>query len=270
MWKKTQQAAFSNRGIGSLIGAVNSINALPYLLPLQQWYTITRAPPSQLNAWLRSGTMEWALSSSVLACDPHLCHLSDFGIASSGPVLSVHLYSSVPPQALSRRRILLDPASTTSVALLRLLCKHHWHVTPQFVNAGAHDAKLLIGDSALKHPSLPGYLTIDLASAWHEMTLLPFVFALFVGSPMTAWSTTLPPHLEKALIYAETHLETIIDTAVQQIALPRERLLTYFQQSSYRLGRDEQRGLAAFKELYVSDQLSTVDSGTLCEHRSSL
>ena len=90
------------------------------------------------------------------------------------------------------RRIALDTSSRTSVALIRVLCRHHFGIAPAFVDHGpdlqpmtrACDAAVLIGDPALEadHAAL-GLTKIDLGAAWREMTGLPFVYAAWTGRP---------------------------------------------------------------------------------------
>ena len=43
------------------------------------------------------------------------------------------------------------------------------------------DAVLVIGDRAMKVPHEPFHEVVDLAEAWHNLTGLPFVFALWVA-----------------------------------------------------------------------------------------
>ena len=110
------------------------------------------------------------------------------GIGSRGPVASVALFSRVPLEDI--RRIALDSSSRTSVALVKVLCRHRFHIAPEFASHGPHldvmtrdsDAALLIGDPALEadHEAL-GLLKIDLGAEWTAMTGLPFVYAAWTG-----------------------------------------------------------------------------------------
>jgi chorismate dehydratase len=110
------------------------------------------------------------------------------GIGSDGPVASVALYARVPLERV--RTIALDTSSRTSVALTRVLCRHRFGISPEFVPHGPQlaamvercDAGLLIGDPAFDadHESL-GLSKIDLGSEWTAMTGLPFVYAAWTG-----------------------------------------------------------------------------------------
>jgi len=228
---------------------VSYINALPFLLPLKRHEDLYLAPPSTLNQMLQSQQLDCALCSSYMACQHAFGWIEDVGIAATKAVGSVHLYTPVLPQQLHGKRIACDPASATSVALLKLLCHHHWHIEPFFVTpTEPHEAWLTIGDHALLFPTYPGYLTIDLATAWYEMTQLPFVFALFTLSTRSipiAWHHKLL----SALAWSEAHLSEIVEIAEKKLSLPHEVILTYFKQITYRLGHHERRGFQLFKTL---------------------
>ena len=112
------------------------------------------------------------------------------GIGSRGPVASVALYTQKPIGEI--RHIALDTSSRTSVTLIQVLCRHHFHINPSFVPHGpdlaamttACDAGLLIGDPAFDadHDAL-GLRKIDLGEVWTAMTGLPFIYAAWTGRP---------------------------------------------------------------------------------------
>ena len=113
--------------------------------------------------------------------------ISDFCIASDGEVASVCLFSEVPLNDVET--ILLDYQSRTSVALLKVLLKEHWKISPNLVSASegyertisGTTAGLVIGDRALVK-RLQSKFIYDLGAAWKEMTGMPFVFAAWVSN----------------------------------------------------------------------------------------
>lgn len=117
--------------------------------------------------------------------DPHI--ISDYCISCNGEVASVCLFSDVEIGKIET--ILLDYQSRTSVALLKILLKEHWKISPQLVIAGAGYEKniagttagLVIGDRAFKQRLVSTY-AFDLGTAWKELTGLPFVFAAWVSN----------------------------------------------------------------------------------------
>ena len=113
--------------------------------------------------------------------------ISDYCISCNGPVASVCLFSDVPLPEI--KTILLDYQSRTSVALLKILLKEHWHIAPQLINAGegyesdisGSTAGLVIGDRAFKQ-RLKSKFSYDLGDAWKKLTGLPFIFAAWISN----------------------------------------------------------------------------------------
>jgi chorismate dehydratase len=113
--------------------------------------------------------------------------IADYGIGCDGDVASVCLFSDVPFADI--KTILLDYQSRTSVALLKLLLKEHWKISPELVagdtgfenKIGGTVAGLVIGDRALLQRGRHKYI-YDLGLAWKELTGLPFVFAAWVSN----------------------------------------------------------------------------------------
>jgi chorismate dehydratase len=147
--------------------------------------------PSVCARLLHDGNVDLALIPSV-----EYLHAPDYrlvpgiGVVSDGPVGSVALYTRVPVDDI--RHIALDTSSRTSVALIKVLCRHRFHIRPQFQSHAPDlaemtrecDAGLLIGDPALEvdHTALR-LEKIDLGAQWTAMTGLPFVYAAWTGRP---------------------------------------------------------------------------------------
>src|SRR5205814_5411815 len=98
---------------------------------------------------------------------PRLC------VSSEGAVDSIQLVSKVPLEQV--RRIAITPESATSVVLTKVLLPEAGHV-PLGEEA---DAKLLIGDAALKSAFEDPTPHYDLGRLWLERTGLPMVFAVW-------------------------------------------------------------------------------------------
>jgi chorismate dehydratase len=179
------------------LGAVGYLNARPLTWALdrspQRW-TVRYDVPAVCAALLHAGDVDLGLIPSVEYLQaPDYRLVPGVGIGSFGPVASVALYARVPVDAV--RTIALDTSSRTSVALIQVLCRHHFRIAPQFVPHGPdlaamtarHDAGLLIGDPAFDadHAAL-GLRKIDLGEAWTAMTGLPFIYAAWTGRPGAA------------------------------------------------------------------------------------
>ena len=178
------------------LGAVGYLNARPLTWALdrspERWH-VHYDVPSVCSARLRAGEVRLGLVPSIdYLASPEYRFVPGVGIGSRGPVASVALYTRVPVSDV--QRIALDTSSRTSVALVKVLCRHHFRIDPQFVAHGpdldamtrAADAALLIGDPALEaDPAAFGLQKIDLGAEWTAMTSLPFVYAAWTGRPGT-------------------------------------------------------------------------------------
>jgi chorismate dehydratase len=179
------------------IGAVGYLNARPLTWALDRTparWQVRYDLPSVCASLLQDGDVDLGLVPSI-----EYLQSTDYrvvpgvGVCSRGPVASVALYTRKPVDQI--RHIALDTSSRTSVALIQVLCHHHFHVRPRFVPHGPDlavmtrdfDAGLLIGDPAFDadHVGL-GLQKIDLGEEWTRMTGLPFVYAAWTGRPGAA------------------------------------------------------------------------------------
>src|SRR5438876_4521770 len=109
--------------------------------------------------------------------------LDGIAVASLGEVKSVLLAHRKPIGEV--REVFCDPASLTSVHLLRVLLAERG-LKPQFLPLASYDFgalpdyALLIGDPALDFSLGPHAHDLwDLGLAWYELTKLPFVYAVW-------------------------------------------------------------------------------------------
>lgn len=144
--------------------------------------------PSNIASLLINNKIDIGLVPVAVIPDLSEHHIiSDYCIGCDGEVASVCLFSDVPLDKIET--IILDYQSRTSVALLKVLLKEHWKISPQLVAAThgfEHEIKgstagLVIGDRALVQRRNSAYI-YDLGQAWKEMTGLPFVFAAWVSN----------------------------------------------------------------------------------------
>jgi chorismate dehydratase len=156
---------------------------------------IVTGVPSALNAALRAGGVDVAPCSSIEFArhQDRYRVLPGLAIASRGAVRSILLETTRAPGELDGLEVALPTASATSVVLLRALLEARAGARPRYrwfdqeaedpLTTGAA-AALWIGDAALRRGPRAGTTLVDLGTAWHEWTGLPFVYAL--------WQTPLP------------------------------------------------------------------------------
>jgi chorismate dehydratase len=202
--------------------------------------------PTELNRKLLAGELDTAPISSIeyarhaasLRLLPRLC------VSSEGAVDSIQLVSHTPLDRI--RTIAVTPESATSVVLTKILLPGAEHV-PLGENA---EARLLIGDAALRSAFEDPTPHHDLGRLWLERTGLPMVFAV--------WAAPEPPHpelaeLEDALVAsiraARAEPEALAFEASEHYGYPPGFLARYFEKLRYRFGPRERAGLYTFLEL---------------------
>lgn len=152
--------------------------------------------------------------------------ISDYCIGCNGEVASVCLFSDVPLQDIET--ILLDYQSRSSVALLKILLKEHWNISPRLIAGTGHFEKdikgsvagLVIGDRALLQREYSAYI-YDLGLAWQQMTGLPFVFAAWVSNKLLPDSFIAA--FNEANAFGFMHIEDVLE----------QNKISYFDLKSY-------------------------------------
>jgi chorismate dehydratase len=202
--------------------------------------------PTELNAQLLAGaidlapisSIEWARHAERLRILPRLC------VGSEGAVDSIQLVSRIPLEQV--RRIAVTPESATSVVLTKTLLPEAEHV-PLDEEA---DAKLLIGDAALKSAFEDPTPHYDLGRLWLERTGLPMVFAVWAApDPSPAGLTALEDALVASVRRARAEPEQLAYEASERYGYPAGFLARYFEKLRYRFGPRERAGLFTFLEL---------------------
>jgi chorismate dehydratase len=113
--------------------------------------------------------------------------LNKYCIGSNGKVKTVILLSQIPLQSI--RKVHLDYHSLTSVNLVKILAKSHWHISPEWINLDELtevnmmrlESLVAIGDKTFLLEKEFKYV-FDLATEWKNYTGLPFVFACWVAN----------------------------------------------------------------------------------------
>lgn len=179
------------------VGAVSYLNTKPLIYGFEQGMMkeeidLSFEYPSLLAEKLLSNSIDIGLVPvAVIPSLPEYHIVSDYGIACDGEVASVCLFSDVPLEEITS--IMLDYQSRTSVALLKVLLREYWNISPELLPAktGFEEkikgpvAGLMIGDRAFSQRLKSPYI-YDLGLAWKDLTGLPFVFAAWVSNrPMS-------------------------------------------------------------------------------------
>src|SRR3989454_8994648 len=159
------------------LGRIGYVNMAPVFFRLDADVEEVVGVPTELNRQIVAGELdvapisaiEYARNADRLRLLPRLC------VSSEGAVESIQLISKTPLDRI--RSVAVTPESATSVVLTKVLLPDAEHV-PLGEEA---EAKLLIGDAALKSAFEDPTPHYDLGRLWRERTGLPMVFAVFAA-----------------------------------------------------------------------------------------
>jgi chorismate dehydratase len=190
------------------IAAVRYLNTAPLIEGLDKVEGLTLIPaiPSVIADMVKTNKADIGLASIVDAVGlpgdqaPCLTLVPAGMIGCDGPTLTVRLFSAVPLDQV--QTIHADTDSHTSVILAQVLLHKLHGIRPRIINFDARErisippapsaplrevsdwpeTVLLIGDKVITdHPPDSRYQhQLDLGQAWHELTGLPFVYAMWM------------------------------------------------------------------------------------------
>jgi chorismate dehydratase len=228
------------------LGRISYVNMAPVFYRVDAEVEEVLGVPTELNRMLIDGELDTAPISSIeyarnadrLRLLPRLC------VASEGAVDSIQLVSRKPLEQV--RVVAVTPESATSVALTKILLPEAAQV-PLGEDA---DAKLLIGDAALKSAFEDPTPHYDLGRLWLERTGLPMVFAVWAcPEPVADGLADLEDALVSSVRQARAEPEQLAFEAAERYGYPAGFLARYFEKLRYRFGPRERAGLYTFLEL---------------------
>jgi chorismate dehydratase len=192
------------------LGRISYVNMAPVFFRLDADVDERSGVPTELNRALLAGeidlapisSIEWARNAERLRLLPRLC------VSSEGAIDSIQLVSRLPLEAV--RTVAVTPESATSVVLTKVLLPEAEHV-PLGEEA---DARLLIGDAALKSAFEDPTPHYDLGRLWLERTGLPMVFAVWAArEPLADGLAELEEALVGSVRLARAGLFTFLEMA---------------------------------------------------------
>jgi chorismate dehydratase len=228
------------------LGRISYVNMAPVFFRLDAEVDEVQGVPTELNGRLLGGeldlapisSIEYARHASSLRILPRMC------VSSEGAVDSIQLVSRTPfPQI---RSIAVTPESATSVVLAKVLLPHATHV-PLEEEA---DAKLLIGDAALRSAFEDPTPHYDLGKLWLDKTGLPMVFAVWAApEPVADGVAELEHALVSSVRLARAEPQVLAYEASERYGYPAGYLARYFEKLRYSFGPRERAGLYTFLEM---------------------
>jgi len=228
------------------LGRISYVNMAPVFYRLDADVEEVSGVPTDLNRRLIGGeidvapisSIEWARNADSLRLLPRLC------VSSEGAVDSIQLVSKLPLERV--RSVAVTPESATSVVLTKVLLPDATQV-PLGEEA---DAKLLIGDAALKSAFEDPTPHHDLGRLWLERTGLPMVFAVWAApEPVADGLSELEDALVASVRAARAEPERLAYESAERYGYPAGFLARYFEKLRYRFGPRERAGLITFLEM---------------------
>jgi chorismate dehydratase len=192
--------------------------------------------------------------------------LADLSISATGPVGSVFLFSTVQPDKLDDKLVLMTGQSDTSVCLVRIILEEFLGVRPRYItgevfgpreSAGEPAAILAIGDEALRLKVENKYpVQMDLAEFWNRKTGLPFVFAVCaVREEYLLSEAHTAREIRQAFLDCRAQgleqLPEICERVARRIPMDCEACSLYLRAMEYDLGLMKQEALKKFFTLLI-------------------
>lgn len=270
------------------ISIVEFLNTAPLVWsftdgPLAGRYDLSFTVPSQCAEELRTGAADIAIIPAIeYQRMDGVVALPGMAVAAKGEVRSILVIAKKPIEMA--RRIALDTSSRSSIALVQLLCRNFWGISPEFIRSAPDpaamlaqaDAALIIGDPALKIalkleqlsrkkptagfccgnnpddqvvPGVDSLYVYDVAHQWREMTARPCVLALWVARAEAATPEVVDDFLASKE-YGLDHIRDIAEGASLKLDLPAPALERYLRDNiDFSLDDDNVAGLNLYYQL---------------------
>jgi chorismate dehydratase len=232
------------------LGRIAYVNMAPVFYRVDAEVDEVLGVPTELNRMLVAreldtapiSSIEYARNADSLRLLPRLC------VASEGAVDSIQLVARVPLERV--RTVAVTPESATSVALTKVLMPEAEQAPLETYEAGEAEAKLLIGDAALRSAFEDPTPHHDLGRLWLERTGLPMVFAVWAcPEPLAEGLAELEDALVSSVRLARAEPQQLAFEAAERYGYPAGFLARYFEKLRYRFGPRERAGLYTFLEL---------------------
>ncbi len=245
------------------IGCVQYLNARP-LVHAYDGPVLFRHP-AQLACDIASDRLDAALVPVFEALGAKRYSIVEgAAIASDGPVYSVFLAYQGDLSAV--RAAAIDPASLTSVNLLKVIMAEFRAQPLQYVAASPLDAtraRLLIGNQAIEFRAAApaGWSYLDLGEEWTARTGLPFVYAVWMLRSGIPDLRSAAAEFRSLKTQGVAQIPEIVRG--EKIGSPEFRLKYLTQHIRYDLGSREKLGLEQFRKLLARHGLIPKAAPTL-------
>jgi len=243
------------------IGFMDYANIYPifYYLLNRPNLEFVKGYPSDLNIAIRNNQINISPASSIefLRNYDKYIIIPDISISSIKEVQSVSIFSNFAIKDLDGKKIYFTNQSNTSTVLARIILEKFYKIKPIYITDQNEsvDAKLLIGDTALKeYYSNNHKFIIDLGKEWYKHTSRPFVYALWIINKDILDNIDLKPFITDLLEISTYDKSNNINlmSRHKDYGITKDQLLNYWGCINYNLSADHIRGLELFYQ-YASE-----------------
>ncbi|GEM_PF-2799083 len=196
------------------------------------------------------------LSAGAIISKPEAIPLKNWGISSSGPVMSVGIFSDRPWNELPGCRIRNLSSGVTSPLLLKIIWKEKFGEKPKLLNAedpGPSEAVLCIGDKALRWYENGKYAFFeDLGLIWHEMTgtSIPYAFwCVKRNSNAEKFKNEIEKKLMSSYSWGKNNIEEVKKSIIISSGVSNQTAEKYLNCYSVKLENKILEGWNVFREL---------------------
>ncbi|MBN2134435.1 MAG: menaquinone biosynthesis protein [Acidobacteria bacterium] len=239
------------------LAVTNFLNSRPLVYGFENGavkgeYEIIYGTPAECSELLRTNKVDLALLPSIEYPKNSRYRIIDkVAITSRGPVGSVLLILKKNIEDVTT--VAVDKNSLTSIALLKILCRELYNISPDFIEMEPSlpkmlkkaDAALLIGDNAL-YSDINGFVVRDLGSDWTKMTGYPFVYAIWSG-PLGKIKSDYLDSFNKSMKTGVLNLSKIARDYAESNKGTYKKNLSYLKENiKFNFGLRAQQGLIEF------------------------
>lgn len=239
------------------VAGIRYINALPliYGLRTDPSVRLVLEAPSVCYRKLIEGEVDVALIPVFgTQTNPEIRAVKGLGIAALNRTTSVYLFATKPLDRVES--VVTDPGSISSAMLVRIILRGKYNNNPRFEPGSVsnvhdalrmYDAALIIGDDAIVTEKTD-YDHYDLATEWHSMTRLPFIFAVWAAR--RTLSEAERDCLKNSYLAGAKNMAEVVQEAGRQVPVSGDFLEKYYNEHlHYLLSRTDYEGLLKFLSL---------------------
>ncbi|MBG98360.1 hypothetical protein CL659_04500 [bacterium] len=216
----------------------------------------TKRPVEVEKDWKKEKFETGLLSAGAIISNSKAIPLRSWGISSSGPVMSVGIFSDRPWKELKECRIRDLSSGVTSPLLLKAIWKEKFKHYPKLIHADdprSSEAVLCIGDKALRWYQDGKYAFFeDLGLVWHEMTgtSIPYAFwCVKKGSKAEKYKNEIDKKLFCSYTWGKKNIDKIKESIMISSGVNKKTAKQYLECYEVKLEKKILQGWNIFKEL---------------------